>query len=130
MKALDDKSTDELLDLAFRCLTELKARQEKKVVNVTFKQSKEALVLEKGIPADRKDWLYLPFLNGVSQMFQPQIEADGKVYHNFFGPGTKLQLSGTGKGESVEILDKGPEQTVEVGGAFITGPLKIIRRAA
>jgi len=119
------KSTDELLEMALQCLSELQARAQRAPANVVFKQTRDTLVYENGIPADRKGWLYLPCLESVSHLFQPIFEGSGKVYRKLLRPGTKLQFSGL-KGERVEISDGGPERTVEVNGAFVSGSIKIL----
>ncbi len=130
----EGKTTDELVDIAFSCLSELQKRStavSAASANVVFKQAKDALVYdEQQIPADRKGWLYLPFLEKWSLKFQPIFQTDGKIYRKFFSPGTKLELSGKEGKKSVEILHKGPLQTVKIGGAFVTGPLKIIQKEA
>jgi len=124
---LDGKTTDELLEIAFRCLSELQKRSNATSANVVFKQTKDTLVYDdQRIPADRKGWLYLPFLEKWSLRFQPVLQSNGKVYRKFFSPGTTLEISGGEGKRSVEISSMGPHQTVEIGGAFITGPLKIV----
>jgi len=124
---LKNRTTKELIGIVFLCLRELKERHEKAVINVIFKQCKGTLVMENGIPADRKGWLYLPFLSGVSGFFQPKIEADGATYCKLCNPGTKLLLSGVHKSTLVEVTEKNTEQTVEIDGAFIAGQVRIIK---
>jgi len=119
------KSTDELLEMAFQCLSELQARTQREQANVVFKQTRDTLVYENGIPADRKGWLYLPFLETVSHLFQPVFEGNGKIYRKLLLPGTTLQFSGL-KGKQVVISDKGPEHSVEVNGAFVSGSIKVL----
>ena len=119
------KSTDELLEMAFQCLSELQARTQRAPANVVFKQTRDTLVYENGIPADRKGWLYLPFLETVSHLFQPVFEGNGKIYRKLLLPGTTLQFSGL-KGKQVVISDKGTEHSVEVDGAFVSGPIKVL----
>ncbi len=119
------KSTDELLEMAFQCLSELQARTQRAPANVVFKQTRDTLVYENGIPADRKGWLYLPCLESVSHLFQPIFEGSGKIYRKLLLPGTTLQFSGL-KGKQVVISDKGPEHSVEVDGAFVSGPIKVL----
>ena len=124
---LKNRTTKELIGIVFLCLRELKARHEKALINVIFKQCKGTLVMENGIPADREGWLYLPFLQEVSSFFQPQLETDGTTYCKFCSPGTKLLLSGVHKSMLVEVTEKNTEQVVEIDGAFIAGQVRIIK---
>ncbi len=122
---LSSKSTDELMKTAFECLMELKKRTEKEPANVTFMQTKEVIVRKKGIPADRKGWLYLPFISHLSGHFQPIMEAGGKIYRSFFQQGEILEIGGGNVSKQV-VVKKGSSKIVEIGDSYIRGPVEIL----
>ena len=60
--------------------------------HIEYRQGRGVLVLKDGIPADRKDWFYLPFLGEYSLEFQPPQEEGRKVYRETFQSGTVLEI--------------------------------------
>lgn len=119
---ISTKSNTELLKIITECLLELQARAQSGPANVVFKQTRDTLVYQDGIPADRKCWLYLPCLENVSNLFQPEEDSNGKIYRKLLLPGTTLQFSSI-KGKRVEVTEGVEERTVEVAGAFVSGSI-------
>ncbi len=127
MNHYSKKSTDELMQISVNVLTELQKRFMHGFTNVVFRQSKKALVLKGGIPADRKGWLYLPFLEKISGFFQPEEDGNGKIYHQLLPPGTNLEIvSHAGVKESFVVTSDNSECDIEIDNAFIKGPIKKI----
>lgn len=122
---ISTKTNAELLEMATRCLLELQDRAENGPANIVFKQTKGTLLYQDGIPADRKCWLYLPCLEGVSHLFQPCEDINGKTYRKLLLPGTTLQFSGL-KGKRVVIIEGDGGQIIEVNGSFVSGSVKAL----
>lgn len=82
LKNLKNLSDKELTEIVFSCLKELEERWASKNRDcIVYCQGKGVRVTdESGIPLDRREWLYLPYLRDISHNFQPPERECRKCY--------------------------------------------------